>query len=57
MASARTSDGKAIRTSRTRMITVSVNEPQNAAKAPSRPPTTSPMTFTANAISSELRPP
>ena len=57
MASARTSDGNAISTSRTRMITVSVNDPQNAAKAPSRPPTTSPMMFTAKAISSELRPP
>ena len=57
MASARTSDGKAMSTSRTRMITVSTNEPQKAAKAPSRPPTTSPITLTANAISSELRPP
>ena len=38
MASASTSDGKAISTSSTRMITVSTNEPQNAAKAPEQAP-------------------
>ena len=57
MASARTSEGKAISTSSTRIVAVSTNDPQNAAKAPSRPPSTSPMMLTANAISSELRPP
>ena len=53
IASASTSDGNAMSTSSRRMMIGSRRPPQYAASAPRLPPITSPMRFTANAISSD----